>query len=222
MMMDLPPSHYEVVISSERQLPLNEEELFKIAEDYKEAFKDGFGWNCVSKVITETYFFLLNNKTLTREEIQEKTIVIFDHFIDIMPIPYLPTQYVDPILKKLVPSLVSLLDFCVSSLFTELPSLEHSATPSAATLSEFVEKLKGTFADGFQLHDIPFCIKASIDFVGAFPLLEKEAKQTCVLQIVDSMIDSLKTGGPDFIVHPVIKRIVHPFIQDLLNKLSNL
>ena len=213
--MTTPPiSHFEYTLPVEKNSSLKEQDLYKIAESYKEYFKDGFEWHCLSKILLEMYAFLLQNKHLSHLEIKEKIIVILNHFIDITDTPYLPDEYTDPIFKSLMPAFIDLLEQFLSGISSSVPSIE-SQTPTKVSLAKFISNLKETFTDGFQLHDIPVCIKASIDFMGCFPFLKKEEKHKCVVSIIDSLIDSSHTGGPNFIVHPIIKRIVHPFIDDI-------
>lgn len=205
-------SHFEYTI------PSADKDLYKIAENYKELCKDGFEWHYISRVLIEAYEFLLQNKQLPRQEVKQKTLVILNHFIDITDTPYLPDEYTDSIFKSLLPSLVDALDQALSGLFTYLPSIE-SPKPTAKTLNVFVHDLKESFSDGLQLRDIPNALRSSINFMGSFPFLKKDEKCKCVIDILDDLIDSSHTGGPDFIVHPIIKRIVHPFIKDIFNKL---
>jgi hypothetical protein len=217
-MIEAPISHFEYTLPLEKEISLTDEDLFKIAEKYQDIFKNGFEWNCLSRVLIETYDFLLQHKSLPREDLKQKILIVFNHFLDITEIPYFPNEYVDPVFKRLMPSFLDLIDHVASGVVTTIPSVE-SPTPTAATLSEFTQKLKETFSDGFQLHDIPVCIKASVDFMGSFPFLKKEEKHKCVVKIIDSLIDSSHLGSPEFIVHPIIKHIVHPFIDDIFNRL---
>ena len=206
-MMTPPISHFEYALPLEKTPSLTEQDLYKIAERYKENFKDGFEWHCLSTILLEMYGFLVKNKELSHLEIKETIIVILNHFIDITDTPYLPDEYTDPIFKSLIPALIDLLEESLSGI--------ESQAPTRLSLAKFTSKLKETSVDGFQLHDIPVCIKASIDFMGSFPFLKKEEKHKYVISIIDSLIDSSHTGGPNFIVHPIIKRIIHPFIDDI-------
>lgn len=216
-MLELPPSHLEYSLPTTKAPLSTDEDLYKEAVRYKEMFAQGFELGSLPKIVVGLYDFLVQNQSLSIQEIQEKIVIVLNHFIDITDTPYLPDEHTDPIFKALTPSLVHLFTYVLGGLFTSIPSPD--VKPSAKTLSEFIEKMKESFADGFQMHDITTCLRASIDFSSSFVFLKKEERKKCVFTIIDSFIDAAPTGGPDFIVHPVIKKIVHPFVEAIFDKL---
>jgi len=237
-MLDMPAEHFEQMLVSQndtssssydfchlvrdlpvRATPPSEAELKQIAENYKKQLEQGFDWNCFANIITDTYRYLSQWATLSPEVRKANTLLVLNHFIDITDTPFVPDEYTDPLLKSLMAPLVDVLDMTLQPVLPVLPSQTQPA-PTAERMKAFINEMKATFADGVQVSDISSCLKSTLTFVGSFPFLDKAGKKACVTKIVDALIKTANVPGPSFIVVPIIKQMVHPYIDQIFEKLT--
>lgn len=237
-MLDMPMEHFEQLLLSQQELvpssydfshmartlsmkaaPPSESELKQIAENYQKHLENGFDWNCFANIINDTYHYLSQWKQLSSEDRKARTLAVLNHFIDITDTPFLPDEYTDPILKALLVPLVDVLDSTLEPVLPSLPSATDTQ-PTAERLKVFMAEMKSHFSDGMQISDISPCLVSTFKFVGSFLFLDKVGKKECVVKIIDSLIDEMDIPGPNFIVVPIIKRIIHPYIDQVFEKLT--
>lgn len=85
-------------------------EIFQnFAAELRSTYADGWQWSDIGSYLQSTMSFVCSFESLTPEQQQAAVIEITDMTIDAVDIPYLPDCLVDPILKAMVPSIVSML-----------------------------------------------------------------------------------------------------------------
>lgn len=73
----------------------------------KDAFSDGFQWSDLGICIENAILFVSGFASLTKAQMQESVIDIVNTIIDCTDTPFIPDSMTDPILKAIVPPLVS-------------------------------------------------------------------------------------------------------------------
>lgn len=85
-------------------------ETFKnFAAELQATYADGWQWSDLGSYLQSTLAFVCSFASLTKEQQKAAVIDIINVRIDAVDMPYIPDNLVDPILKSMMPPLVSLL-----------------------------------------------------------------------------------------------------------------
>lgn len=197
----------------------NVDPIFQAAKSIVQSLDQGFNLHAVYELFFRSYEFVKTKQGLSLEDQRQTLITLIDYIIDITDTPYLPDTLTDPIFKALTPSLLDLfLSFQGdgAQFFPQISSKE----PSAETFQVFMDALKDTYSDGFQLSDIAVYIEKTTIFVMGFSTLTDQEKMDSICEIVNMIIDNINFGPlPSALTSPILKSFTRPLIQTIFSKI---
>ena len=198
------------------QPPITEEEIETNAQKLTALFSDGFQWSDLASMMRLCRDYLADFRMSSLAQKREAIAKILNRVIDLTDTPFLPDQYTDPLLKAMTaPFLTLIIPDSIGELF---PATTVEGMPSDAAIQGFLDRMLGTFKDGFQWTDLVTLSRLSICFVNQYPDLAGKERAETAKSIIDHIIDNTDTPIlPDRISDPILKAMAHPFIDLILS-----
>lgn len=193
--------------------------IYQAAKSIVQSLDQGFNLHAVYELFFRSYEFVKTKQGLSLEDQKQTLVKLIDYIMDITDTPYLPDTLTDPVFKALTPSLLDLFLSFQGDGAQFIPQLS-SEEPSAQSFQVFMDDLKDTYSDGFQLSDIAVYIEKTTIFVMGFSTLTDQEKMDSTCEIVNTIIDNINFGPlPSALTSPILKSFTRPLIQTIFSKI---
>lgn len=191
--------------------------LYLEAKAIVDAMDNSFTWKELTNIIKESFYVVQKHQNLSIQEQKQSVIKIIDYITDLTDTPYLPDEWIDPLFKMLIPSVVELMS---KALNNNLIPVLSDVPPSPETFKIFIHKTSESFVGGFHWSDLGLCIENAILFVGGFPSLSTQEKKQSVIDILDTIIDITDTPFLfNNVTDPIFKAMIPPLVNFVFDQL---